>query len=188
MVLNWVFQRPTILWDASSISSFYPSPMDPMGIGIPPGSLTARPLKIGLPKRKGLSSNHPFSGAMLNFGGVSSSKSSDETPKKWRFDSNKVSFSILFTNMFAVVGGVTPQKPSKHFHQSFIPYLGSYLQVSRFPSFFPNQEVEQSQHVNVSRCYFCMLLTHMGIVLSSPAPPPKKKNMRIQSFLMTCSI
>ena len=36
-----------------------------------PASLTASfPLKISHPKRKGSSSNHHFSGAMLNFGGV----------------------------------------------------------------------------------------------------------------------
>ena len=39
--------------------------------GIPPGSLTGNaPEKLPKPNRKGSSSNHHFSGSMLNFGGV----------------------------------------------------------------------------------------------------------------------
>ena len=38
--------------------------------GLRPLKFNSSPLKSHLPKRKGSSSNHPFSGAMLNFGGV----------------------------------------------------------------------------------------------------------------------
>ena len=40
------------------------------GGGIPSLKLTFSPLKIGLPNRKGLYSNHPFVGAMLVLGSV----------------------------------------------------------------------------------------------------------------------
>ena len=59
---------------AKSPESLYREVWVPSAIQVTPWKFNSSPLKIYHPKRKGSSSNHHFSGAMLNFWGVNQRK------------------------------------------------------------------------------------------------------------------